>query len=215
MRQGRNSVRSSARWRVSVRLLTVLTVAVTVTTVLFLSGCATRRRSVTTQRDWLKSESWMRDSVSAEWKDSASEFVELRTESVKVPMSEVVLSIPSDSLRRLPPGASYRGRSGQASVAVSRKSSTATEPEYIYVYATCDSLQLQCERYKRQIIHLRSDYGERLSGLGVELAESRHEVEELRERSRNGIGTSLKWYSGGVLTGIILLTIIIRKRRKL
>ena len=167
------------------------------------------------QRDWLKSESWMRDSVSAEWKDSASEFVELRTESVKVPMSEVVLSIPSDSLRRLPPGASYRGRSGQASVAVSRKSSTATEPEYIYVYATCDSLQLQCERYKRQIIHLRSDYGERLSGLGVELAESRHEVEELRERSRNGIGTSLKWYSGGVLTGIILLTIIIRKRRKL
>ncbi len=215
MRQGRNSVLSSARWLVSVRLLPVLTIAVTVTTVLFLSGCATRVRSVMAQRDWLMSEAWRTDSVSAEWKNSASEFVELRTESVKVPMSEVVLSIPSDSLRRLPPGASYRGRSGQASVAVSRKPLTATEPEYIYVYASCDSLELQCERYERQIIHLRSEYGERLSGMGLELAESRREVEELREKPHSGILTSLKWYSGGVLTGIILLTIIIRKRRKL
>ncbi len=131
-----------------------------------------------------------------------------------MPMSSVTLTIATDSLVSLPGGANYQGRSGQASVAVSRKPSTATEPEYIYVYATCDSLQLQCERYERQMIHLRSDYGERLSGLGVELAESRREVEELRARPRNGVGTSLKWYSVVVLTGIILLTISIRKRRK-
>ena len=85
-------------------------------------------------------------------------------------MSMVTLTIATDSLRRLPAGASYSERSGQASVKVTRRAATATEPEYIYVYATCDSLQLQCERYERTIRNMHKDYGEQLSGLKIRLA---------------------------------------------
>ena len=65
----------------------------------------------------------------------------IRTETV--PKSEVSLKIPADSLLRLPPLASYSGKSGQASVSVSR------DRDVITVYASCDSLQLLVEYYER------------------------------------------------------------------
>lgn len=132
-------------------------------------------------------------------------------------MSEVMLTIATDSLRSLPAGASYSERSGQASVKVSRKAATASEPEYIYVYATCDSLQLQCERYERTIKNLHQDYGERLSGMMTRLAEARKEVQEVQEKPPNGIGTALKWYFYGLLSGVVLtiiIYIIIKKRKQ-
>jgi len=139
--------------------------------------------------------------------DSVSELVEIRTEPVKVPMSAVTLTIATDSLRSLPAGASYSERSGQASVKVSRKAATATEPEYIYVYATCDSLQLQCERYERTIRNLHKDYGEQLNGLKIRLAESKQELRELEEKPPNPVGMSFKWFVYGLLGGILIARI--------
>ena len=217
MKQGKSCPPSNARWPVSARLLTVLTVAVGAMYALFLSGCATHLKSVTEAKEERLSGIIRTDSAIHQSMDSVSELVEIRTEPVRVPMSEVMLTIATDSLRSLPAGASYSERSGQASVKVSRKAATASEPEYIYVYATCDSLQLQCERYERTIKNLHQDYGERLSGMMTRLAEARKEVQEVQEKPPNGIGTALKWYFYGLLSGVVLtiiIYIIIKKRKQ-
>ena len=176
-------------------------------TVLFSSGCASHRKSVTETREEQSSETIRTDSVVRLALDSVSELVEVRTEQVTVPKSEVSLTIATDSLRRLPAGASYSERSGQASVKVTRRAATATEPEYIYVYATCDSLQLQCERYERTIRNMHKDYGEQLSGLKIRLAEANQELQELEEKPPNPIGTSFKWFVYGLLGGFLIARI--------
>ena len=214
MKQGKTSAASSARWLVSGKPLTVPTLAVTMLTVLFLSGCASARKSVTEAKEEQLSETIRTDSVIRLAIDSVSELVEIRTEPVKVPMSSVTLTIATDSLRSLPAGASYSERSGQASVKVSRKAATATEPEYIYVYASCDSLQLQCERYERTIRNLHKDDGEQLNGLKIRLAESKQELRELKEKPPNGIGTALKWFLIGLVSGIIGTLITFIKLKK-
>ena len=183
-----------------------LTVASIVLAALCLGGCASHRKSVTASRQQL-TETVRTDSAVRLALDSASEVVEIRTEPVTIPMSAVTLTIPTDSLRLLPAGASYTDRSGQASVKVVRRAATTTEPEYIYVYATCDSLQLQCERYERTIRNLHKDYGEQLSGLKIRLAEANQELQELEEKPPNPIGTSFKWFVYGLLGGFLIARI--------
>lgn len=207
MRQGKISTRPNARWPGFARPLTMLTVASIVLTALCLSGCASHRKSVTEVSQEQVAETVRADSVVRLALDSVSEVVEIRTEPVTVPKSEVTLTIPTDSLRRLPVGASYTDRSGQASVKVGRRAATATEPEYIYVYATCDSLQLQCERYERTIRNLHKDYGEQLSGLKIRLAETSQELHELEEKPPNPVGTSFKWFLYGMLGGFLIARI--------
>ena len=132
-----------------------------------------------------------------------------------VPMSSVSLTISTDSLRSLPNGASYSERSGQASVKVTRRAATAEEPEYIYVFASCDSLELQCERYERQIRNLRSEYSKRERDMQrSDAAMERHHSEQ-EEKPPNGVLTSLKWYFYGLLSGIILsVMFIVNLKRK-
>ena len=184
----------------------MLTVASIVLTALCLGGCASHRKSVTVSQEQV-AETVRTDSAVRLALDSVSEVVEIRTEPVTVPMSAVTLTIPTDSLRLLPVGASYTDRSGQASVKVGRRAATATEPEYIYVYATCDSLQLQCERYERTIRNMHKDYGEQLSGLKIRLAEANQELQELEEKPPNPIGTSFKWFVYGLLGGFLIARI--------
>lgn len=214
MRHGKTLARRNARWPGSGKLLTMPTVAAIVLSVLFLTGCAAHRKSVTKAKEEQLSETIRTDSVIRLAIDSVSELVEIRTEPVKVPMSAVTLTIATDSLRSLPVGASYSERSGQASVKVSRKAATATEPEYIYVYASCDSLKLQCERYERQIRNLHSQYGERLNEMQGRLSATSHELEEVKEKPPNAIGTELKWYFYGLLSGILATIIIFIKLKK-
>lgn len=214
MRHGKTFARRNARWPGSGKLLTMPTVAAIVLSVLFLTGCASHRKSVTKAKEEQLSETIRTDSVIRLAIDSVSELVEIRTEPVKVPMSAVTLTIATDSLRSLPVGASYSERSGQASVKVSRKAATATEPEYIYVYASCDSLELQCERYERQIRNLHSQYGERLNEMQGRLSATSHELEEVKEKPPNAIGTELKWYFYGLLSGILATIIIFIKLKK-
>ena len=214
MRHGKTLARRNARWPGSGKLLTMPTVAAIVLSVLFLTGCAAHRKSVTKAKEEQLSETISTDSVIRLAIDSVIELVEIRTEPVKVPMSAVTLTIATDSLRSLPAGASYSERSGQASVKVSRKAATATEPEYIYVYASCDSLQLQCERYERQIRNLHSQYDERLNEMQNRLAATSHELEEVKENPPNAIGTALKWFFYGLLSGILATIIIFIKLKK-
>ena len=179
---------------------------------LFLSGCATRRKSVTERGEQTLTQ---HQSVLGRHlaRDSASELVEVRTVPLRVPKSEVSLTIATDSLRSLPPGASYSDRNGQASVKVSRLAATPTEPEYLYVYASCDSLELQCERYERSIRTLHQDYADLLSEACRSFAATASQHSEQKEKPPNGVLTALEWYFYGLLSGI-LATIIFIKLKK-
>jgi len=100
-------------------------------------------------------------------------------------------------------------------VKVTRRAATAEEPEYIYVFASCDSLELQCERYERQIRNLRSEYSKRERDMQrSDAAMERHHSEQ-EEKPPNGVLTSLKWYFYGLLSGIILsVMFIVNLKRK-
>lgn len=148
MKREKTSMRPSARWHGSGRLLTTLTVAITVITVLFLSGCASSRKSVSRQTETSHEES-------LHAVDSMVSVVETWRTPVKVPMSSVILTLPVDSLRLLPPGAGYTARKGQASVKVKRKAATEKEPEQLVIEAGCDSLELVAASYSKTISALK------------------------------------------------------------
>lgn len=118
----------------------------------------------------------------------------MRTETV--PKSEVRLAIPADSLLRLPPLAQYSGKSGQASVSVSR------DRDVITVYASCDSLQLLVEYYERTSSVWRERY-EEMAGL----------YEEERKQRSNPVKIFFYGFGAGILTGILTTIIIILKRK--
>lgn len=113
-----------------------------------------------------------------------------------MPKSEVRLAIPADSLLKLPPKAQYSGRSGQASVSVSR------DKDVITVYASCDSLQVLVEYYERTSSLWRERYKE-MAGLYEE---------EIKQRS-NPVKMFFYGFGGGILTGILTTIIIILKRK--
>lgn len=126
-----------------------------------------------------------------------------------VPQSAVTLRIAADSLRSLPQGASYSGKSGQAGVKVSRVAPTSTTPEYIYVYATCDSLQLLCEEYEKTILRLRKS----IAALASEDNLTR-EDESVSDKPSNVFGRLLKAFLAGLLAGIIATLLFIFKIKK-
>lgn len=201
MRQEKKSVQSSARLHVCGKPLTVLTVVVIMLTALSWSGCASHRKSVTMAK------TTRTDSVVRLVQDSVSEFVEVKTKPLTIPKSEVSLTIATDSLRRLPSGASYSERSGQASVKVTREAATATEPEYIYVYATCDSLLLQCERYERTISTLRRDLAH-----FAESDSTRQALEQSERQSSSGwacLKGGIIGFLAGVFIGFILTVLLV------
>ena len=75
---------------------------------------------------------------------------------VTIPESKVEITIPTESLRNLPEGASFTEKQGQASVEVVYVN-VPGETEYIIVTATCDSLQVLCNNLQREIYQLRED----------------------------------------------------------
>ena len=94
--------------------------------------------------------------------DSLSEVVvERRVSPVAVPLSEVILDIPTDSLFGLPPGAAYTKKSGQARISVNlvRESrgnnGSVVSGTRLIVVGTCDSLQLQGDEYEKTIVSLK------------------------------------------------------------
>lgn len=111
-------------------------------------------------------------------------------------MSEVKLEIPTDSLLKLPEGSSFHAKSGQARLDIGK----GKEPGTIVVYASCDSLQRQCEYYERESVAYRNAYGT-LQSL----------FEEERERRSNPVKT---FFTGlGIGIAITVLGMIIIKNK--
>ena len=209
MRPAETSAQRSARWRVFARRLTMPTVASIVITALCLGACSTSKKALSATQTVAT-----RQKVERTVMDSTREVTVVRQQAVTVPESKVTVTIVKDSLLRLPEGASWTGRSGQANVNVQRRAATDGKPEVIVVEATCDSIQLQCERYERQIRNLHSQYDERLNEMQNRLAATSHELEEVKAKPPNAIGTALKWFFYGLLSGILATIIIFIKLKK-
>ena len=106
------------------------------------------------------------------------------------------MEIPAARLAELPPGASFHGRSGRASVDVSRKGDT------LRFYASCDSLQALCNYYEQRSERYRT---------ASEQAEAL--LREERERRTSPVTAFYIGFAGGALL-IILLYIIIKKTKE-
>ena len=200
MKHARKSLRTVARLPASAKPLTVPTVVVTVIAVLFLTACASSRKSV--NRETATSREVSRLDV-----DSTVSVVETWRTPVKVPMSAVSLTLSMDSLRRLPSGAGYTARKGQANVKVTRRAPTEKEPEQLVIEAGCDSLELVCAGYSKTI-----------STLKRQLKEARKSNSELREETKESSGNTflmrLKYFCAGLLSGIIGIVFTFIKLRK-
>lgn len=120
-------------------------------------------------------------------------------------MSKVEMEIPMESLLNLPDGAVYADKSGQAGIKVSHKKGTDGKPEAVYVYASCDSLQLQCERYEKTVSSLRN-----------QIATLEKQNATIEKNPPNAFLTALKWLLFGFVIGaivtVITIVIIIKKR---
>ena len=77
-----------------------------------------------------------------------------------IPKSAVSLTIPPDSLRKLPSGSSYHSRNGQAGLTV--KSDAAGN---IIAEASCDSLQRLVLCYEEELTRIRNETHEAHSQL--------------------------------------------------
>ena len=102
------------------------------------------------------------------------------------------MSIPVDSLRKLPPGAAYEKKSGQAGLKLAYNNGN------IQASASCDSLQ-----------YLVYTYEETIDRLTKENAELREQIKPPEN--------PLKWYLYGVLAGVIItvsIILFIKYRRK-
>ena len=200
MKREKISMRPSVRWHGSGRLSTMQTAVVTAITVLFLTGCASSRKSVS--RETATSQEVSRLDV-----DSTVSVVETWRTPVKVPPSAVSLKLNMDSLRLLPPGAGYTARKGQANVKVMRRTPTAKEPEQLVIEVGCDSLQLVCAGYSKTINTLKRQLKE-ASKYNKEL------MEEAKESSGNTFLMRLKYFCSGLLSGIIGIVFTFIKLRK-
>lgn len=114
-----------------------------------------------------------------------------------LPPDTVRITIPAARLAELPPGASFHGRSGRASVDISRKGDT------LRVYASCDSLQALCHYYERTSAAWQERY---------EQAEAL--LEEERERRTSPVTAFYIGFLAGILLSILLYIIIKKAKEK-
>ena len=198
MKQERKLPRIAARLPDCARPLTepiVASILMILLTVLCFSGCATARMS---GKSGMSAETTRTDNTFQLALDSASEVLTIRRLPMTVPKTTVTLTIPIDSLRKLPTGASYTGRDGQTSVKVSRKAATGTKPESLCIEATGDSLQLVPEVYEHTTKTRHQNIGHQES----QLSES-HEEEQVK-KPPNAIRWPFKWFLCGILGGILI-----------
>ena len=111
-----------------------------------------------------------------------------------IPASSVKLSIPADSLRKLPEGAVYRGKSGQANLTVG-----SDDSGNIVAEASCDSLQQLVLWYEEELA--RSETKSEIS----------NDVQTVEKRPPNRMRTFITGVLAGLLVGM-LLTMKLKKR---
>ena len=167
----------NARWRVCVKLSTLQTVVSIMMTVLFLSGCATSRKAIVATEASVKQVS--ADSLQSEVRQTWTE---------TVAQEEAKLEIPLSAVTNLPAEAEFRSTNGRASATVRHKGDT------LVVYATCDSLERQCEYYERQMASSKKA-----------LEQQKNEARTEKERSSNPWKMLLIAFIVGVATGIVIM----------
>lgn len=122
-----------------------------------------------------------------------------------MPESKAEMSIPLDSLLRLPTDATYTQHSGQATASVRR------EGDRIEVTATCDSLAREAEYYEELYYRAR----DRLEAYELERSEERAEREERREERKEPLANPILIFMIGITAGALGTTaIIIYKKEK-
>lgn len=104
-----------------------------------------------------------------------------------IPASRVEMRISVDSLLKLPSGASYHERSGQAGAEVLLRGDT------IYVTGTCDSLAREVEYYE-SLYHTARDA----------LESYRETVQEEAESRESPLEIFVKGLALGLVAGILL-----------
>lgn len=120
------------KWPGCAKLSKLLPVVLILTAVLCLPGCATTKKTQTEQAQ-------SQQIVTVH--DTIQTFTRI-VQTEAVPESRVEMRISVDSLLKLPQGATYHRKSGQAHAEVSIRGDT------IYVTGTCDSLARQVEYYE-------------------------------------------------------------------
>lgn len=114
-----------------------------------------------------------------------------------IPASSVKLSIPADSLRKLPEGAVYRGKSGQANLTVG-----SDDSGNIVAEASCDSLQQLVLWYEEELAHI---------SVAKTKSEISNDVQTVEKRPPNRMRTFITGVLAGLLVGM-LLTMKLKKR---
>lgn len=120
------------KWPGCAKLSKLLLVVLILTAVLCLPGCATTKKTQTEQ---------VQSQQIVTVHDTIQTFTRI-VQTEAVPESRVEMRISVDSLLKLPQGATYHRKSGQAHAEVSIRGDT------IYVTGTCDSLARQVEYYE-------------------------------------------------------------------
>lgn len=115
-------------------LLTKSAVAVIMTVVLSAWSCSSKKDMTEKQQR----------------KDSLSVIEISSVRPVVIPESQVTIALAPVTVQNLPAGAVFNRKQGQASVEVEYRDSL------IFVTATCDSLQLLCESYRKEMTSMQS-----------------------------------------------------------
>ena len=106
-----------------------------------------------------------------------------------IPARAVKLTIPADSLRKLPDGAVYRGKSGQANLTVRNDGSGNIVAE-----ASCDSLQQLVLWYEEELTRIRNETK----------SETSNDVQMEEKRPPNRMRTFITGVLAGLLAGVLL-----------
>lgn len=112
-----------------------------------------------------------------------------------VPASSVKLTIPADSLRKLPEGAVYRGKSGRANLTVG-----SDDRGNIVAEASCDSLQQLVLWYEEELALARSEARRKTSN--AVRTEEKHPPNRLRA------------FVTGMIAGLAAGTVLTMKLKK-
>ena len=113
-----------------------------------------------------------------------------------IPASAVQLTIAADSLRKLPDGAVYRGKSGQANLTVGTDGKGNLVAE-----ASCVSLQQLVLWYEEELTRIRSETKSEIS----------NDVQTVEKRPPNRMRTFMTGVLAGILAGV-LLTMKLKRR---
>jgi hypothetical protein len=108
----------------------------------------------------------------------------------------VKLTIAADSLRKLPEGAVYSGKSGQANLTVGTDGKGNIVAE-----ASCDSLQQLVLWYEEELTRIRNETRN----------ETRNDVQMEEKRPPNWMGTFITGVLAGLMAGV-LLTIKVKRQ---